>query len=201
MPDFMDYWTHARVDVEIEAWEGQYQRQKDNYVYQKRVARLVKEFNIKSVVELCCGVGYVPQGLPKDVDYIGVDLSAYSLQHARHRNPSRTFMHYDIRTLDLPRRDLVIMFAALKHFEHEEWDDIFRKFISLGEYAAFNMNVADTDQRDNYEYPHVWVPEVRVIKLLAEAGHELLIKETWEDLPGGRRDIFYVTHRSNGTDD
>lgn len=181
LPDISEYYTEGRAYDEEVQWILTRQ-------YQNNLGFLlpgIEEHGIRHVVEFGCGTGLVAQGLIGKVDtYVGVDKNPTFLKIASQRcrnTKGFAFILSDVRKdLDL-HADLVTCWAFLKHFSLEEWDKVFRKVLSAGKYAAFNVQILGSDLDDGTEYHHTFVTEARLQACLVEAGHEEISRTVfWE---------------------
>lgn len=177
LPDISEYYKGPLAEAEEKAWREvkEYERNLS------AVLRARELFAIHGILELGCGTGWIPQGLPLDVIYVGVDNNPEFLSLARAKNPRRTFLREDLRKvtrgwLELQDRahvDAVCCFAVLKHFGLHEWDDIFSRLLGLGNHAIFDVQITPHDVDDGKEFHHVSVTRERVHRKIGAAGHRI----------------------------
>jgi SAM-dependent methyltransferase len=90
-----------------------------------QVAQYVGAQRGDAVLDIGCGPAAILTHLP-DVEYLGVDLNARYLEHARRRyaaRPGAVFLQQDVRRLPsewAARFDLVLAFAVLHHFSDDQ---------------------------------------------------------------------------------
>ena len=71
-----------------------------------------------SVVDLGCGTGDIVPFLPPKAQYRGFDFSEEAIKYAKEWHPG-TFEVADLRTLEIPKVDVVICVEALEHLEDD----------------------------------------------------------------------------------
>jgi len=125
------------------------------------------------VIEYGCGTGWVPQHLPVEMHYIGVDANLYCLQLALQRNPGRMFVYADVRREMVLTFDLACAFSFLKHFGLHEWDEVVAQVLRHGRYGLFTMPVGPETRDEGVDFPHVWVTEDRLRAAVNVAGHDV----------------------------
>jgi SAM-dependent methyltransferase len=134
---------------------------------------------VKTVLEWGCGSGLVASWLPRAVNYFGIDRSPHMIELARRRCPGYVFVCECAREFEPDGRwDLALAFSFVKHFGLDEWNRICRKVLDSGRVACFNVQVAERDHDNGREYPHAFVTEERLSRVLREAGHAEERRET-----------------------
>lgn len=144
-------------------------------IYSDVINRAIKEYKIKSVIEIGCGTGNVAARLIK-CNYTGLDANESCIQLAESKNTTKSFTCADIRSYTTTKSDLVFCFGVLKHFGLHEWDSIFKRISSLGEYFIFDMPICDEVKDDGEDHHHVWATMDWVSEKCKEVG--LSITET-----------------------
>jgi len=173
-PDISEWYTPERIAAEEPLWaSGPY---KENA---QRVVNVCQQYSLSSVIEAGCGTGWVPTALPDSIVYVGMDSNPYMLSRARDKNPSRIFIRNDIRDLnpDFLSVDLVCSFAVLKHFSLNEWPDILRHILGIGQYGLFTQHVLLDDRpamEVGTEFHHIWPTKPELLQAIDSAGHEVL---------------------------
>lgn len=71
-----------------------------------------------SIVDLGCGTGDIVSFLPPKVKYHGYDFSATAIKHAQEWH-NGTFEVSDLRTLEIPKSDVVLCVETLEHLEDD----------------------------------------------------------------------------------
>lgn len=133
------------------------------------------EHGLRSIVEFGCATGWMPHYLrDTSTHYLGIDANPNCLARAAEKCPGTLFLRGDIRTVHAPQADLVVAFAVLKHFHLAEWDAVLTRILSHGRYGLFSVTIADRCYEDDLEFPHVWVTEARLRRVVAAAGHEIV---------------------------
>lgn len=197
-PDISEYYKGELADAEEKAWMAakEYQRNLD---FLKAV---VERRGAKRVVELGCGSGFIPTGLPATVRYLGIDQNDTFLGWAKTKNPGRPFVKADLRTVtpawlkekNFAPFDVVATFAVLKHFGLHEWDDIFKGFLGVAPVAVFDMSITDRDLDNGTDFHHVFVTRQHMLDLIHAAGHKIVTEAVaWEGpFPQGHLQVLHV---------
>ncbi len=183
---------------EDEAWL------RDHTQPREEVAKIVRdtldEWNLHSVLEFGCGTGWLGNAIC--AQYTGVDRNpeCVAIADERRRNPQAVYFKGDIREWvpqDLAVVDLVVSFSFLKHFGLHEWESVFQKFLSFGEFAIFTLQTTDgEDEEDGTEYHHVWIGPKTLKEALKD--HEILHTEVrWNDPNSDKQDILFVVKRKD----
>jgi len=143
-------------------------------LYAAETFKLVRSLNLKALIEVGCGTGWLPTALPPTLEYTGVDANAECLRLAQQKT-TQLFVQADVRNFYWPERPLVVSFAMLKHFALFEWAEILGKVLALGRNALFTMNVGASDEDDfQHGFPHTWVSDATLREAIRAAGHELV---------------------------
>jgi hypothetical protein len=165
-----DNWLTKERLVETEAEWAQMDRSK--------VLQKITDFQPKTVVEFCCGTGWIPNGLPKDIEYHGFDANLYCLNLAREKNPegSRGFTHANVIGMTYHAvTDMALAFSCLKHFTLADWDTVYGMVLDAGRHTLCSVYLAEDDREDpGYGYPHTAVSREHLERIVHEAGHEIL---------------------------
>jgi SAM-dependent methyltransferase len=80
------------------------------------------------VLDLGCGPGELLEFLPRDIGYVGIDISEEYIERARERFGGRAEFHVGDATLmarDLGSFDLVLAFGVLHHLDDEQSRGLF----------------------------------------------------------------------------
>jgi SAM-dependent methyltransferase len=173
-PDYSEYLTPPHLVDEEVLW-GEV---KQYELYAALANKVIEANNLSSALEIGCGTGWVPTQLPEAVKYVGIDKNESCIQIARDKNPgvTRRFQRADIRELVSEPADVVLCFAVLKHFELAEWDAITTRVLQCGRFACFTLPVLARGESvdDGTEYPHVWISEAQLARVLSAAGHDVV---------------------------
>ena len=182
--DYSEWLTPARLAEEERAWGDPQRATWPHFVRAIQDVMLFGEMQnapIASMIEFGCGTGWVPAGLPPNVEYIGVDANPFCLELAHLKKPRRRFVRADVRYAlsnvllqAIAPVDLVCAFSFLKHFGLHEWDDVVHVVLQHGRWAAFSVPIADADRDEGAEFPHVWVTMARVEAALARTKHAIV---------------------------
>jgi SAM-dependent methyltransferase len=178
--DISEYYEGDLVTSEEDAWNT-VKEYKRNLA---QVARVVKERNVKGIVEVGCGSGLIPVELPEEVRYLGIDKNPAFLNLARNKNRpmGRTFVLEDVRNVtpvwfkDQGHQafDLVMSFAFFKHFGLHEWDDIVKGALALAPLGCIEVQTSTHDFNNGSQFHHVFVTQERLERVIREAGHKYL---------------------------
>lgn len=137
------------------------------------VMTVVHAHALTAVIEVGCSTGNTAKLLNVN-NYLGIDGNLASLFLAMMKNPGKPFVFADIRTVKIEPRELVCAFAILKHFSLSEWSKVFKKILSLGTYAVFDLPISKQVIDDGKEYHHVWMTDAQIRFEIEQAGHDLL---------------------------
>lgn len=172
--DYSVWLTPERLELEEKQWA----EVRIYELYASHLMRVVVEERCKSVLEIGCGTGWVPTRLPESLEYVGVDANDGCLALAAQKNPTRSFLAGDVRSLSWHRSDLVCSFAVLKHFALSEWSEVLAKVLSFGRVGLFTMNVGPSNM-DDFEqgFPHTWVSRETLARAVWDAGHRMVSAE------------------------
>ncbi|HEY6568540.1 MAG TPA: class I SAM-dependent methyltransferase [Actinomycetota bacterium] len=111
------------------------------------IAVLAEELRVESVLDLGCGDGY---WMPKLPGYLGVDVSAEAIRHARRNHPDRRYQ----TTPPLGHFDLVISRDAMQHLALVEADRLLDFALTAGDWllASTYINGANVDIETGHFY-------------------------------------------------
>lgn len=163
----------------------------------KWLSPLMEKHEIRSVVEFGCGSGLLAGTFPLTVRYLGLDASAELLQLAKARSGShliREFGIYNVQAqvhpeIALPEpHGLVVFWSLLKHLPLDDWDYLVGLLLGCGTFAAFNVQLFDKDLDNGTDWPHVFVTEEHLQRVLKAADFKILERHAWGegDVAGGR---------------
>ena len=190
LPDFSEWLVGDRLVIEEQNWE----RDK-SYARKARFLQDTIEYyrlSNPTILELGCGSGWLPKELAATFKapfrYLGVDKNPGCIELARRKNQDVPYIHFvesDIRVLTTEKVDVVCAFDALKHFGLHEWGDIFRRFLDLGQIAAFNLQISDGasfDNGDRLGFHHVFVTWEMLHRILEEEYRRLVRLEELHEI-------------------
>lgn len=140
--------------------------------YAAIINKAIEDYGIKTIIEIGCGTGNVAERLV-DCSYIGVDANSECIKLAKSKTDHK-FICKDIRDYTRKPVDLVFSFGVLKHFGLHEWDEIFSKIASLGEYFIFDIPIADEVKDDGEYHHHVWQTTDVIIEKCKAAGFRII---------------------------
>lgn len=174
-PDFSEWLTPQRLIHEEEGWS----RSPANRRFERVVNDVLYNWKFSSVLELGCGSGFVALALPLTVDYVGIDKNPHCIALSRTKNPTRIFLHGDVRELlqDVGEFDVVCASAFLKHFHLDECRMLIGLMLELGKATVFTKGIADRDYEDDYDFPHVWLSEKTLTSIIHAHGHKIVHSE------------------------
>lgn len=180
LPDISAYYERpGRAAQEEVVWvlDAAYRRQA------AFVAERMKADGLRTVLELGCGSGLFAAQLRRllpAVKYVGVDTCLAFLKMAARRAPELSFFEGDLRRTSVPQpwaelpADVVCCWRTLKHFGLHEWDAVLAHVLSLGRFAAFDMQTLPADLDDGRDYHHVFVTREHLYRAVAAAGHAVI---------------------------
>jgi trans-aconitate methyltransferase len=181
-PDISEYYTGELAAHEEYMWRTT-QQYKNNLEF---LNKTIAARNVQRMVEVGCGSGFIPTGLPDGVRYLGVDNNPTFLAWAKDKNPNRAFEKADIRALSLDWLkgkgyapfDLVATFAVLKHFGLHEWDDVVKTILGLAPVAVFDVQLTNRDLDNGTAFHHSFVTGEHLERVVAAAGHRIVHRVT-----------------------
>jgi SAM-dependent methyltransferase len=157
--------------------------------YAAIINRNILDYEIKTVIEVGCGTGNVAARL-LPCKYLGIDSNKDCITIAKDKALGMPFICADIRKLNRKPVDLVFCFGVLKHFGLHEWDVIFAKIASLGQYFIFDIPIADELKDDGEDHHHVWQTIDAIKDVCKKAGLEILnFSNTNKD------EVYFITKR------
>lgn len=172
-PDYSTWLTPGRLAVEEKLWIDPELRTWPIFV--NWLNHILQDKDLISVIEFGCGIGLVPEHLPDDVHYLGVDQNPDCILRAMQRNPTRWFQLNDIRAGQRLTFDVVCAFSVLKHFGLHEWDEVLGKILAASaSMALFTVFVTETDQDNGTEFHHVGVSRTHLEAAILQAGHAIV---------------------------
>lgn len=172
--DLHEWWNTERIAAEDDVWL----RQRRFVQYAQRVIAVMDKYNLKSVLELGCGMGYVGNELHnKGFEYTGTDGSKLMIDLARKRHPDLNFHVANIRNLDEYGADLVCSFAVLKHFSVNDWPKALRCMLACSWTALIQVQTVTVPTYADDTYPdvnHIWINDEKLQSEVNHAGFKVL---------------------------
>lgn len=112
---------HPSSWEESAGWYDQVVGEKGHYYHQQVILpNLLRLIDVKkpgqSILDLACGQGFLERHLPKEIDYLGMDVSPALIKSAKQqvKAPQHTFLVQDLMgTLNLPKKDFTIAVCIL----------------------------------------------------------------------------------------
>lgn len=142
------------------------------------VLRKITDFEPKTVVEFCCGTGWIPHGLPKDIEYHGFDANPHCLELAIKKNmeESRSFTRADVIGFTYHAvTDMALAFSCLKHFTLADYDAVYGKVLDAGRHTLCSVYLAVDDREDpGFDYPHTAITLDHLNRVVKAHDHEIL---------------------------
>ena len=88
----------------------------------QEIPRIIKKFNIRSMLDIPCGDFHWMQYIDIKIPYIGADIvKELVIENKNHYgNKKRIFVHLDLITDDLPEVDLILCRDCLVHLSYEQ---------------------------------------------------------------------------------
>jgi hypothetical protein len=142
----------------------------------KELIEKILEHKPESVVEFCCGTGWIPYDLPLQIKYLGIDKNEGCIERAKGRNPGRAFWCQDVR--ETPRAepfDMALGFSCLKHFQLADWDQVYGKILQAGKRTLTTVFLRPEDvEEQRHPYIHTAVSMEHMERVIEENGHKLV---------------------------
>lgn len=156
--------------------------------YIHEVARKFKKFQVKKVLDLACGSGWLSVFLSKyNFDVTGIDISPAAITLANRwkeedKIENVTFMEADIFNLPFPEKsfDAIIFNSSLEHFRADQAKIIFEKLSTILNDKGFLFGCFDkvgSGKGDYFEledHTHVYTDEMRKGMMLRNFSDEEL---------------------------
>lgn len=157
------------------------------------VLAAVDKYELYKIAEFGCATGHVAAGLPRCVDYVGIDKNPWFIEKARERCPDLQFILGDVRAINTTGYDLSMAWAFIKHFALDEVDDIIRKIVSTAAYSIFGMQFLKCDEDvadDGLGYNHVFITEKRFADVLASVSRKEIHRQQFIEWKHPRADAY-----------
>lgn len=136
----------------------------------------IMEQKPEQILELCCGTGWIPYGLPLQIGYLGIDVNEGCIELAREKNPSREFGIGDVRTIDHTKGfDLGLAFSCLKHFTLEDLDLVYGSLLRSCKKTLTTVYLRPNDVEElHHPYIHTAITMEHMERVIEENGHKLV---------------------------
>lgn len=137
----------------------------------------IEKHDPATVIEFCCGTGWIPKGLNEATQYMGIDANAGCIAYAKRKNPepTRMFAHLDVITMPQPEEhDLALAFSCLKHFTLADWDQVYGMILRSGRRTLTTIFRGEEREDESPGYPHTRVSMDRVERLCEENNHRIV---------------------------
>ncbi len=167
-PDYSEWLTAERL-VQIEK----------DWAAMDRVGLIaaIMKHEPKTVVEFCCGTGWIPKGLPKDVEYHGFDANPHCLTLARQKNQDETRGFTRANVIELTYHavtDMALAFSCLKHFTLADWDAVYGLILRAGRRTLTSIFRGVEREDESHGFPHTRVSMERVERVVDAHGHRIV---------------------------
>jgi SAM-dependent methyltransferase len=168
----------------------------------------------ETVVEFCCGTGWIPFHLPLQVDYLGIDKNEGCIELSRKRNPDgwRVFRHDDLLTLHKCKYmakdskvevfyDMALAFSCLKHFTLEDLDLVYGKLLQACKKTLTTVYLRPEDvEETHHPYIHTAITMQHMERVIEENGHKLVQVFTLPPLNTMKEPLVLTERIDDGTD-
>ena len=123
----------------------------ETQLIQAQLALLLKELNVKSMLDAPCGDFNWMSAVALNADYIGADIVADLIENNRksHAAPNRRFLQLDICHDPLPTVDLIFCRDGLVHLSHADIVRALRNFKASGARYLFTTFFPNCDLNAN----------------------------------------------------
>jgi hypothetical protein len=169
MPDYKDWLTPERLAETEIAWSK---------MDRSELIAAIMKHDPKTVVEYCCGTGWIPYGLPNHVNYVGIDGNDGCVAYATKKNPedTREFKQADVRRVMSAGDsfDMALAFSCLKHMTLAEWDGFYTTILRSGDRTLTSIFRGQEREDESHGFPHTRVSMERVERLCAENNHRIV---------------------------
>jgi hypothetical protein len=143
----------------------------------KELIESIMKHKPETIIEFCCGTGWIPYDLPLQVDYTGIDANKGCIELALKRNPDRRkFLLTDVRTIIAPvDNDMGLGFSCLKHFTLEDWELVYGKLLRSSKKTLTTIYLQPhCCEEQQHPYIHTAVTEAFMKRVIRENGHRLV---------------------------
>ncbi len=143
----------------------------------KDLIERIMEHKPESVIEFCCGTGWIPYELPLQIRYLGIDANEGCVKRARKRNPDRReFWHMDVRKVEKTAIcDMALGFSCLKHFTLPDLDLVYGKILQAGKRTLTTVYLRQKDiEEQQHPYIHTAITMQHMERIIEENGHRLV---------------------------
>lgn len=137
----------------------------------------IMEHNPDTVVEFCCGTGWIPKGLPAEVHYNGLDANPGCIKLATAKNnDDRCFRTVDVRKFEADYvYDMALAFSCLKHFTLPDLDLVYGKVLQSGKRTLTTVYLRPRDvEEQQHAYIHTAITMEHMERVIEANGHRLV---------------------------
>lgn len=136
----------------------------------------IEECEPDTVIEFCCGTGWIPKGLHGAIHYNGLDANEDCIGLAMAKNnEDRCFRTIDVREFKVDLRyDMALAFSCLKHFTLADWDAVYGLVLRSGRRTLTTIFRGGDREDESPGYPHTRVSMERVERVCEENGHRIV---------------------------
>jgi hypothetical protein len=130
----------------------------------------------ETVIEFCCGTGWIPKGMSLDVQYVGLDANEGCIELAKEKNPTRQFFVQDVREWHgLAEIDMGLAFSCLKHFQLYDLDQVYGKLLKACKKTLTTVYLRPDDfEEQQHPYIHTGISMEHMERVIEENGHRLV---------------------------
>lgn len=182
---YNEYLTPTRVAETEEHWKT---------MDRSKVLQKILDFEPKTIVEFCCGTGWIPKGLPKDIEYHGFDANPHCLALARQKNPEESRGFTQVNVIGLTYHavtDMAVAFSCLKHFTLVDYDQVYGLVLDAGRHTLCSVYLAPNDREDpGFDFPHTAISRAHLERVVKAHGHEILDILTMPPLVGAKEPLI-----------
>jgi hypothetical protein len=143
----------------------------------KELIESIMKHKPETIIEFCCGTGWIPYDLPLQVDYTGIDANKGCIELALKRNPDRRkFLLTDVRTIIAPvDNDMGLAFSCLKHFRLPDLDLVYGKLLRSCKKTLTTVYLRPKDiEEQQHPYIHTAITMQHMERVIEENGHRLV---------------------------
>jgi len=148
---FLAYY-HKKLSSKSESLSGPGSSLIQTSVMRRELPLLVRELNVRSLLDAPCGDFHWMSNTPLDLDhYIGVDIvgELIAQNQAKYGNSSRQFLHLDITEAELPKVDLVLCRDCLVHLSSHSILRAIRNFKRSG--STYLLTTTFPGREENWD--------------------------------------------------
>lgn len=134
---------------DLQFWKKYHLENDKPYMLSDEIKEVVKDLNIKSILEIGCGLGNNLNKFKDTEVVVGIDISEHAINIAKNRFPN--FQFYVDNLLKLKLRDpfdLVFTSGVVEHIEPKLLDHAFNEMFRMSKKYILNIEAYDETEHE-----------------------------------------------------